>query len=175
MIVASKICCSSNENLRLESQPLDNFIDLGITYALMPKVRLNQHCAPLVTDGYTSLYIERQHNDSSTDICQEHRNPGVQVRTFPRPPSLKPGFLTIGFAGSLARDGAEMAQEHSEMFVRHRRRPPPHLRQVRDFAEAPKSRTDVAHQVDRSPSWPTSYDASGCGMLPTVLSRPSAR
>ncbi|KAL5443820.1 hypothetical protein PMIN06_002734 [Paraphaeosphaeria minitans] len=72
MIVASKICCSSNENLRLESQPLDNFIDLGITYALMPKVRLNQHCAPLVTDGYTSLYIERQHNDSSTDICQEH-------------------------------------------------------------------------------------------------------
>ncbi|KAK7179517.1 hypothetical protein DPSP01_011952 [Paraphaeosphaeria sporulosa] len=51
------ICQKSSNNLYIDSGYLDSWGDLGINAEPRFQVRLTQHCAPLVTDGYKSKYI----------------------------------------------------------------------------------------------------------------------
>lgn len=68
------ICRNSSGNVFLESQPLDSFTDLGINHEPRFDVRVNRHCAPLATKGYTTLYTERQRNESITYVRYNYGN-----------------------------------------------------------------------------------------------------
>jgi hypothetical protein len=53
-----KLCQSASDNLKLDSGYLDSWEDLGMNAEPRFKIRLKQHCAPLVTRGYTQTYVD---------------------------------------------------------------------------------------------------------------------
>lgn len=70
-----KICHNATGgNIILDSLPLDSYVDLGINHEPRFKLRVQQHCAPLTTDGYTTLYTEKQGN---TPISYMRYNYGI--------------------------------------------------------------------------------------------------
>jgi hypothetical protein len=53
-----KLCQTASDNLILDSGYLDSWEDLGMNAEPRFKVRLKQHCAPLVTRGYKQSYVD---------------------------------------------------------------------------------------------------------------------
>jgi hypothetical protein len=66
---SADICKQSTGNFHLETNFLDSYTDLGMNKGPRFTVRLQHHCAPLVTDGHSRL-----HNDSG--------RPGINIMRY---------------------------------------------------------------------------------------------
>jgi hypothetical protein len=83
------ICQNEFDNFFMDSKYLDSWQDLGINAEPRFQLRVTQHCAPLVTDGYKSTYVNPLDplktymrysyipNSTVTNSTRDIANPGV--------------------------------------------------------------------------------------------------